>query len=52
MSTHDNAPPPDEWQPESRCCPFDAKTCSVCSVAENAQHKVFLLGENIILGDQ
>lgn len=23
MTTHDNAPPPDDWRPEPRCSPFD-----------------------------
>lgn len=45
MHGENGIPETPEWTPEPRCCPFDTKTCSVCSVAENAQHRAFLLGE-------
>lgn len=34
MSTRDNAPPPPDWHPEPRCCPFP--NCGVCETPQQA----------------
>lgn len=42
MTTHDNAPPPADWSPNPKCCPFD-RGCGVC---ETPQAEVWLHGSD------